>query len=80
MSNTVPHHQFLDASGLSCPMPLLKTKLALKTLAAGEVLWVRATDGGSWRDIRKYVDMTSNELISATDDQGRYDFWIKKGA
>lgn len=79
MSNTV-HHQFLDASGLSCPMPLLKTKLALKSLSEGEVLWVRATDAGSWRDIRKYVEMTNNELIEASDDQCYYDFWIKKGA
>ncbi len=80
MSNFPIHQQQLDASGLACPLPLLKTKMALKTMAAGEVLWVTATDSGSWRDIRKFTDMTANELLQAAKVDGSYQFWIKKGA
>lgn len=61
-------------------MPLLKTKLALKQLSEGEVLWVTATDGGSWRDIRKFTELTSHELIQSSDADGLYQYWIKKGA
>jgi TusA-related sulfurtransferase len=80
VSNSDQYHQAVNASGLECPLPLLETKLALKTLAAGEVLWVTATDAGSWRDIRKYIAMTNNELVAASDVDGCYQFWIKKGA
>lgn len=80
MSNFPEYHQALDASGLACPMPLLKTRLALKSMAPGLILWVTATDPGSWRDIRKYVDMTSNELLHAAEVGDSYQFWIKKGA
>ncbi|WP_430462021.1 sulfurtransferase TusA family protein [Thalassolituus sp. LLYu03] len=79
MSNSLPHDQFLDASGLECPMPLLKTKMALKALAPAQVLYVLATDAGSWRDIRKYVDLSSHELLDAKVVDDAYQFWIRKG-
>lgn len=79
MSNSLPYQQHLDASGLECPMPLLKTKLALKTLVTGDVLWVTATDAGSWRDIKKFTELTAHELIAASDEDGCYQYWIKKG-
>ncbi len=79
MSNFSEYQQHLDASGLACPMPLLKTKLALRDLAAGEVLRVTATDSGSWRDIRKYVAMSGHELLAATEVNGQYQFLIRKG-
>lgn len=80
MSNSPSSTQFLDASGLQCPMPLLKTKLALKPLQCGDVLHVRATDSGSWRDIRKYVELSGHELVDARAVENCYEFWIKKGA
>lgn len=61
-------------------MPLLKTKLALKSLATDEILWVTATDAGSWRDIKKFVELTTHELVSSEEEDGRYQYWIKKGA
>ena len=80
MSNSTSYQQHLDTCGLECPMPLLKTKLALKQLKPGEVLWVTATDAGSWRDIKKFIELTSHILIDASDDDGRYQYWIQKGA
>ncbi|MFC3150523.1 sulfurtransferase TusA family protein [Litoribrevibacter euphylliae] len=69
----------LDASGLSCPLPLLKTKQSLNKLNVGDVLKVIATDAGSWRDIQVFVDNSVNELLHAEQDQGHYCYWIKKG-
>ncbi|QQD22906.1 hypothetical protein GJQ55_08485 [Venatoribacter cucullus] len=60
-------------------MPLLKTKLALRELSVGQVLLVTATDSGSWRDIRKYADMSGHELLAADEVNGRYQFLIRKG-
>ncbi len=80
VSNSNPYQQQLDASGLECPMPLLKTKLALKQLQPGEVLWVTATDAGSWRDIHKFTELTHHTLIKAEEENGCYQYWIKKGA
>ncbi|UTW49384.1 sulfurtransferase TusA family protein [Bacterioplanoides sp. SCSIO 12839] len=80
MSNSNSYQQRLDASGLECPMPLLKTKLALKPMQPGDVLWVTATDSGSWRDIHKFIELTHHTLINAEDNEGVYQYWIKKGA
>lgn len=73
------HDQTLDMTGVACPMPLLKTKLALKSLAAGQVLKVIATDSGSWRDIPKFVLNSSHQLLDQSDEAGQYIFWIERG-
>lgn len=72
-------HRELDASGLECPMPLLRTKLALRDLSAGEVLRVIATDPGSARDIPRYIEMSPHQLLGAEDVESRYCFLIRKG-
>lgn len=79
MSNFSDHHQHLDAVGLACPMPLLKTKLALRDLAAGEILLVTTSDSGSSRDIPRYVSMSAHELLAADEVDGHYQFLIRKG-
>lgn len=79
VSNFANYQQHLDTSGLACPMPLLKTKLALRELSVGERLLVIATDSGSWRDIRKYVEMSGHELLAAAEVNGQYQFLIRKG-
>ena len=67
----------LDASGLRCPMPLLKTKLELNGMAAGEVLEVVATDTGSARDIPAFLSLTRHELVSSSEEEGQFTFVIK---
>lgn len=71
--------QSLDLKGLSCPLPLLKMKLALKQLEPEQLIYVETTDSGSWTDFHKFVDITKNELISATQVEACYQFVIKKG-
>ncbi|MCH8500043.1 MAG: sulfurtransferase TusA family protein [Marinobacter sp.] len=70
----------LDASGLTCPMPLLKAKLALNGMQDGQVLEVIATDAGSARDIPAYVELSPHTLLSVLDQGERYTFFIRCGA
>lgn len=72
------YDQLLDASSLICPMPLLKTKLALNTLPAGSVLLVLATDAGSSRDIPAFLKYTDHTLLSVEEVDGQFRFLIKK--
>ncbi|SNC68058.1 Sulfurtransferase TusA [Marinobacter sp. es.048] len=69
----------LDASGLRCPMPLLKTKLELNSMAPGEELEVIATDAGSARDIPAFLQLSDHQLMSSSETAGQYRFVIKCG-
>lgn len=68
----------VDASGLSCPLPVLKTRNAVKTLSSGETLRVLATDHGSLKDIESFCNQTGNVLLSTKEDAGIYEFVIRK--
>ncbi len=69
----------LDATGLNCPMPLLKAKRALNGMVAGQRLRVRATDQGSVRDFRVFAEQSGNRLLaSETTDEGVYIHLIEK--
>ncbi len=70
----------LDATELVCPMPLLKTKQMLNKMGTGEKLMVVATDPGSVRDFRSFIDLSSNELLGSFERQGRYYYMILKGS
>lgn len=72
--------QKLDTSGLSCPMPLLKTKKTLSGMAAGEVLEVISTDPGSQKDIPKFGNKGSNTYLgNISADNGMIKYYIQKG-
>ena len=68
-----------DASGLSCPMPIVKTKKALSTMAPGQVLRVIATDPRSVCDMEAFAEETGNPLISTGEESSRYVFFLRKG-
>jgi tRNA 2-thiouridine synthesizing protein A len=80
VSNPVLHNEFLDACAWQCPMPLLKTKLKLAAMQAGEVLLVHACDAGTWQDLPRYIQHSAHELIAAHEVDGQYHFLIRKGA
>ena len=71
--------QELDLKGLSCPLPLLKMKLALKQMEPGQVLCVETSDAGSWQDFKKFTEITDNVMLSAEEFSAHYQFVIKKG-
>ena len=53
----------VDASGLNCPLPILKAKKALTAMQSGQLLRVVATDAGSLRDFTAFAKQTGNELV-----------------
>ena len=68
----------LDARGLNCPLPILKTKKALGELASGQVLKVISTDAGSVKDMEAFAKQTGNELLSSAPEGKEYVFFLKK--
>ncbi len=68
----------LDATGLRCPLPVLKARKALKGLAAGDVLEVVATDPGSVADFKAYCESSGHGLLDCHQDDGVYRFRIGK--
>ena len=68
----------LDAKGLNCPLPILRAKKALKTMEAGQVLAIEATDPGSAKDFESFCNQTGNELISSSEENGTYHFEIRR--
>ncbi len=68
-----------DASGLACPMPIVKTKKSLADMASGQVLRVIATDPGSVCDMQAFAEQTGNTLLSSTTENSKYVFLLKKG-
>jgi TusA-related sulfurtransferase len=71
--------QELDASGLMCPMPLLKAKLALNALQPQQILKVIATDPGSERDFHVFVQQSRHTILDFSKDDIAYYYWIRKG-
>ena len=70
--------QTLDARGLNCPMPIVKTAQAIKTIESGQVLEVLATDPGSVKDFAAWSRTTGNELLEQTVDGGVYRFVLRR--
>ena len=68
----------LDARGLSCPLPILKTKKALNELTSGQVLKILATDPGSIKDMQAFANQTGNPLLSSTEEDKIFVFHMKK--
>jgi tRNA 2-thiouridine synthesizing protein A len=68
-----------DASGLSCPMPIVKTKKALSGMESGQVLRVIATDPGSICDMSAFAEETGNPLLSSSEETGKFVFFLRKG-
>jgi tRNA 2-thiouridine synthesizing protein A len=69
--------QVLDASGLNCPMPILKTKKALNKMSVGEILEVISTDAGSVKDIEAFCNQTGNKLLKVEEINSKYIFTIE---
>jgi tRNA 2-thiouridine synthesizing protein A len=70
--------QRVDARGLSCPLPIVKTAQAMKGLAAGQQLEVLATDPGSVKDFEAWATSTGNPLLAQSVEDGVYRFVLQK--
>ncbi len=68
----------LDARGLNCPLPILRTKKALADMRTGQVLRVLATDRGAVKDFQAFAKQTGNELVSHQEANDEFTFLMKK--
>lgn len=68
----------LDARGLNCPLPILRTKKALTDLQSGQVLKVLATDPGSVKDFQTFARQTGHALVSHDETNKEFTFFMKK--
>jgi tRNA 2-thiouridine synthesizing protein A len=68
----------LDAKGMNCPLPILKTKKALQAMQPGGLLEVLATDPGSVADIESFCRQTGNQLVSSSKEGSVFKFLVKR--
>ena len=68
----------LDAKGLACPMPIVRTKKAIDTIESGEVLELHVTDKGALADVPAWVASGGHTILEQTEEAGVFKFWIQK--
>ncbi len=68
----------VDAKGLACPMPIVKTAQAMKGLASGQLLELLATDPGSTKDLEAWSKSTGNPLVESSVDGAVFRFVLRK--
>jgi tRNA 2-thiouridine synthesizing protein A len=78
MSVDIKFDLMLDAKGMSCPLPILKTKKSIEGLSKDQVLKVETTDPGSKNDMAAWAKRTGNEILRVEEVLGTFTFYIKK--
>ncbi len=78
MSESISADQEVDASGLNCPLPILRAKKALTALESGKVLKVISTDPGSRRDSEAFSRQTGHELVKFEETGKTWEFFLKR--
>ncbi len=68
----------LDARGMNCPLPILRTKKTLTEMQSGQILKVVSTDAGSVKDMAAFAKQTGNELLASNDKGSEYEFFLKR--
>jgi len=68
----------LDVAGLNCPLPILRTKKALASMASGQILRVLATDPGSRRDFLDFAAQTGNTLLATHEENGLFEYFLRR--
>jgi len=68
----------LDARGLNCPLPILRSKKSLNDMTSGQVLKVVSTDPGSVKDMQSFCKQTGNDLLASSEENKSYIFYVKK--
>jgi tRNA 2-thiouridine synthesizing protein A len=68
----------LDARGLNCPLPILRTKKSLNDMSSGQIIKVLATDPGSVRDFQAFSRQTGHDLLASDATGGEFVFFLRK--
>lgn len=72
-------NKVLDVKGLTCPIPIVKTKKEMDTLRSRDILEVHATDKGAKSDLTAWAQSGGHELIKDEEENGVFKFWLRKG-
>lgn len=78
MSEDIGFDREVDASGLNCPLPILRAKKALADLPSGQVLRIISTDPGSRRDFEVFARQTGHELLQVEHGEKSWTFYLKR--
>ena len=70
--------QELDATGLNCPLPILRAKKTLARMGSGEILHILATDPGAVKDFEAFAKQTGHKLLHSGEEEQRYTFLLQK--
>ena len=70
--------KFLDAKGLACPMPIVRTKKAMNELEPGQVIEVQATDKGSLADIKAWAKSSGNQYLGTSEEGDVLKHYLRK--
>lgn len=76
--DTTTVNQTLDTSGKCCPMPIVETNVAIKSLSSGEVLKIIATDPGTQTDIPAWCGRTGHTLLATEQAEGVFRYYVRK--
>ncbi len=71
--------KLLDAKGLACPLPIVRTKKTIDELETGQILELHVTDKGAKNDVAAWAKSSGNQLLTSKEEDGILKFWIKKG-
>jgi tRNA 2-thiouridine synthesizing protein A len=78
MTDAVTVTRELDCRGMSCPLPIIKTRREMDSLAPGDVLKMVATDPGSVNDMAAWARKTGHEMVGTEESGGEFAFYIRK--
>ncbi|WP_347556321.1 sulfurtransferase TusA family protein [Robbsia sp. KACC 23696] len=75
---TVAVDKEVDATGLNCPLPILRAKKALSDMTTGQILKVTATDPGSQRDFAAFAKQTGNTIVESSVHEKVFTFLLRR--
>ena len=77
MVDDITPDETLDCRGLSCPMPVLKTKKAIGNMKSGQILEIMSTDPGTKNDMPAFTKRAGHEYLGVKDDVGFTRLYVK---
>jgi len=72
------YNEIFDATGLNCPLPILRSKKMLAALSSGDILYVICTDTGSVKDFDAFCKQSGNKLLESSEIDDKFHFYIRK--
>jgi tRNA 2-thiouridine synthesizing protein A len=78
MDSVIQVDREVDARGLNCPLPILRTKKTLNDMSSGQVVRIIATDPASVRDFEAFARQTGNQLVAQSEQDGAFVFLLRR--